>query len=64
MSTKLYNLMLLGYVGGMLYVVTEPWHDQIGDAVFELIRNVKNTYNRGQFVMEAKIDTMILTKGM
>jgi hypothetical protein len=62
--TKLYNAMLIGYIGVALYVVTEPWHDDIGGIVNEAIFNARNVWERGQFYLEAKVDTIILTKGM
>lgn len=56
--------MLFGYVGAMLYVLTEPWHDEIGGYILQTIANSRTTYERGRFYMEAKIDTIILTEGM
>jgi hypothetical protein len=61
---RIYNLMLFGYVGAMLYVLTEPWHDEIGGYILQTIANSRTTYERGRFYMEAKIDTIILTEGM
>lgn len=56
--------MLIGYIGAMVYVITEPWHDEIGAFIVQNIANYRATYERGRFVMEAKIDTIILTEGM
>jgi hypothetical protein len=55
--------MLIGYIGAMIYVITEPWHDKIGDMLIEGFVDVKRTYHRGRFVLEAKVDTIILTEG-
>jgi len=61
---KIYNLMLIAYVGAMIYVLTEPWHDEIGEAFIDGTVNARKVWERGRFVMEAKIDTIILTEGM
>lgn len=61
---RIYNLMLIGYVGAMIYVLTEPWHDQIGAYIVQNVANSRRTYDRGKFILEAKIDTIILTEGM
>ncbi len=62
--SRIYNLMLIAYVGAMIYVLTEPWHDQIGDALIEGSTNARKVWERGRFVIEAKVDTIILTEGM
>lgn len=61
---RLFNIMLIGYVGAMIYVLTEPWHDEIGGYIVQTVANSRHTWERGRFVMEAKIDTLILTEGM
>lgn len=61
---RVYNLMLIGYVGAMIYVLTEPWHDEIGGYIVQIVANSRNTYDRGKFIIEAKIDTLILVEGM
>ena len=61
---RVYNLMLIGYIGAMIYVITEPWHEQIGAAIAETLTDSRTVWERGRFYMEAKIDTLILTEGM
>jgi hypothetical protein len=61
---RVYNLMLIGYVGAMIYVLTEPWHDEIGAFIVQTVANSRHTYDRGKFIIEAKIDTLILVEGM
>lgn len=64
MTAKLYNVLLVGYIGAMLYIVTEPWHEEIGDVLVDSYTNTKATWLRGKFYLEAKVDTILLTEGM
>jgi tRNA G37 N-methylase Trm5 len=61
--TRVYNLMLIGYIAAMIYVITEPWHDEIGEAIVDSTINARTVWNRGRFYLEAKVDTIILTEG-
>ena len=62
--TVLYNIVMVGYIAVVVWYLTKPWHDAIGDTLIEATVNARNVWERGRFVMEAKIDTIILTEGM
>lgn len=64
MFENIYNLMLIGYIGYAIYVLSEPWHDEIMEVIVDVIARIKTNYNRGKFVYEAKVDTILLVKGM
>lgn len=64
MTAKLYNVLLIGYIGAMVYIVTEPWHDEIGDALVDSYTYTYSTWLRGKFYLEAKVDTILITEGM
>jgi len=64
MFNTVYNLMLIGYIGYAIYVLSEPWHDEIGGYLHEIVDYVRKTYARGKFVIEASVDTQLIMKGM
>lgn len=63
MDKKLANAIGLVYIALVGYVVTQPWHDDIGEYIEENKNRVTETYERGRFWIEANID-LYLMKGM
>lgn len=59
-----YNIVLIGYIGYAVYVLSEPWHNDIERIADNVTNYLRTTYNRGQFVIEASIDTQLVMKGM
>jgi hypothetical protein len=67
----LYGVAVTGYVVGVLYVATQPWHDEIRLVLDEMANDIRekliDPWKRGTFYLEAKRDLMLLpttnTKG-
>lgn len=55
------NAVALAYVGFVVYIVTDPWHDEIGEVITDTKTDVVNTWSSGMFYIQAKVDLFLIT---
>ena len=62
MRERIVNAVALAYVGFVVYIVTDPWHDEIGEYLSDKKIEIVNTWSTGMFYMQAKIDLILITE--
>jgi hypothetical protein len=58
---RLGNILAVTYLGAIAYLVTEPYHYEIGVAIDNTKEHFYRTWSNGQFYMQAKIELFLLT---
>lgn len=62
MQNRIANAVAIAYVGFVAYLVTDPWHEEIGDYLTDKKREIVDTWSFGLFYMQAKIDLILITE--
>lgn len=58
---KLANAIGFTYLGFALYIITDPWHDEIQEVATDIKDNVYWNWSVGRFIIEAYTDLFLLT---